>query len=522
MKGKMRKLIAVITAIVFVFTGFGFTPSSVSAASQSYNSWTWTDTNGYSFITATGGVYDYGETTANALTYTITNYVADAYNNQIKAPSVSVTPSEEYTLSINIRTTNAVGNVIMKVIDGGSDYQLTSKPLPANQDTTFSANYTPNSSSIRILLIAGYSSTGTYTVWGSTVIPSSETTQPVTETQVESTTDAEGYYVCSADKDWHSMTSAWSYKIDDSGADQWTGYPIDVRYKGGATASDTYYMKTAKYLGAENGIQARVHLTGLTAGATYTATATINSVSVDPGRVAIKANDNNNYTDGSDKSGDETSQGVNTVTVTYTPSGTTIDLEMYVGWENPSVLEFDLVSNEAQSMPTSQTTTTTAAPTTTRSDTPCTPNAWTYAGSSGTSWQYKVPNSNSGYEDGTALNDPLVVNYGSYGGGEADLQARTPVLTTVSGKTYTTTVRVACDKAMGADNGVVYVVARNSTNMSSDLGSTYASKVKVPAGGSVDIPVTYTATGSGTIIEIITGWTPENCKATFSYVSHTS
>ena len=483
-----------------------------------------------------GGVYDYGETAADTLTYTITSYVADAYNNQIKAPSVSVTPDEEYNLSIKMSTTNGVGTVILKVVDGASDYELTRKSLPANQDTTFSANYTAKTSSIRILLIAGYSNTGTYKVWSPTVTPAGETSSQTTTTRNIGPTVAPGSWIDVTRVPSGNWGGAFEYQLGTnsdlaedglwylkSAQNQWGSYT--ARYKN-ADSIDGFVFDSQAY---NNAGGATIYTTdlktakGLQANTKYKMTVNVSYAGI------------GNDGQGSQHNYVQTTGGVTNMdisrTVTHNTQETyTADIETGTGdfsfklvWKNDTtdVAEKGEITITSITFTAAETTsvTTSAAPTTTAEPgySAATLGAWTFADAPGTSgWQYFVHANSTGstYKGGTGMNDPLFIKYGTYvPDADYSCMARSPITTVTSGNSCTGTISITSSANIGAAGdkvvGAAVYAYNSSTGEYTWLASASEEDTNVVADTKTTFHINYTAPETGKIVYILTtSYTP--------------
>ncbi len=299
-------------------------------------------------------------------------------------------------------------------------------------------------------------------------------------------------------------TSSWHVRLTAGGT-------VD----GGATLSDTITTTVAAYKDRDYDVRIESPKVNVEAGETYVITATLNT-SVEYKNMHLQAFDGKTCYD-------STSNPATTIiakgdishtpnqdivwSTTFTPTKSYITIMFASGWSKAGSITISDISITKQS----ETTTgapepTTAIPETTTVD----PDAWqdvttyssfNYVYGNNDGFQYRFGSSHTGsqYKGGRSLDESLHLMNGKYvDSDDSGVQAITPAIPVVSGKTYKMIYNVACSRYQSKN---IQIKIKNSANEQTIATSEkYSIGTKEgDVGGDVDIVLTYEAPSSGSV-----------------------
>ena len=518
MRGEKRKLIAIVMAIALVVLGTNFMPNTAKAADSGSitGNETWQGGTAWQVKSNVGGSFS-GANTQLGFSYSPTYSGNWPPMHRMQAmESFTTGTTYDFTIKLACSGADGIGQANIWLSDGtlnsptagGSDDKgkaiaTISSSVSAGGTVEFSGSWTPSMSDPHLFVIIYWPGNVSFTVSQFDVVEHQGPTTAAPTTAAP-TTDAQGYWAATADDAWHSVPT-YQYKLNSN----YTG----CKYKGGTSISDPFHLVVGSYVATEGAIQVKTPTVSVTEGHTYKLTMNVaNAGSNDMGTnlYAVVVNAGNDQ--------DITSNYTSPVGVT---AGHDVDIELNYTAPSSGEVYFKLGTKgytavtEYVLTPTNEDTT----PTTTRDPSihDCTLGAWTFADAPGTSgWQYFVHANSTGstYKGGTALSDPLFINYGTYvEGADYSCMARSPITTVTSGNECEGTISITSSENIGEAGahivGASVYAYNSSTGDYTWLANATEGDTNVVADQKTTFHLSYTAPETGKIVYILTtSYTP--------------
>lgn len=520
MRGEKRKLIAIVVAIALVVLGTNFVPQQAKAADSGTvtQSETWVGGTAWQIKTnvlndtytgansqvgfAYSPIYSSNWPPMHRLQAMQSFTTGTTYNYTIKLrmSGGKIDPDNIWLSDGSLNTPTAGGSA-----DKGKAIATIDQTVTAGNDVVFTGTWTPSSSDPHLFVIIYWPGSGlTFTVNQFDV---TEVTGPITTTTTAApTTDAGGYYAAKSDGSWHTVgENGFMYKLK-SGM---TG----SKYKGGTSASDPFDIKIGTYVGADHDFETKSPVFTVIAGHDYKLTYNVSNIGTKPIGATVYVT----VTDADNDSSDITSNYNDKISIaagadedivlTYTaPASGKVYFKCNMSWTPDS--EFVLTPTNEDTTPT-----TTADPSLHN----CTLGAWSFADAPGTSgWQYFVHANSTGstYKGGTAMNDPLYINYGTYvQDADYSCMARSPITTVTEGSECEGTISITSSANIGESGshivGASVWAYDSSTGEYSWLANAEESDTNVVADTKTTFHINYTAPATEKVVYVLTtSYTP--------------